>query len=91
VGGVTPPVGSPASVSSPPESIPAAPANERRGGAEPEPDPNEPRYCICNQVAFGTMVACDNKSVSIPQHTNYNISYLFIHLCNTGRMILVEP
>ncbi|KAL5236666.1 hypothetical protein ACI65C_004076 [Semiaphis heraclei] len=24
-------------------------------------DPNEPRYCLCNQVAFGTMVACDNK------------------------------
>ncbi|XP_050420723.1 inhibitor of growth protein 3-like [Adelges cooleyi] len=24
-------------------------------------DPNEPRYCICNQVAYGTMVACDNK------------------------------
>lgn len=26
-------------------------------------DPNEPRYCICNQVAYGTMVACDNKGV----------------------------
>jgi len=28
-------------------------------------DPNEPRYCICNQVAYGTMVACDNKGVII--------------------------
>lgn len=27
-------------------------------------DPNEPRYCICNQVAYGTMVACDNKGVN---------------------------
>merc|ERR550517_1975953 len=23
-------------------------------------DPNEPRYCICNQVSYGDMVACDN-------------------------------
>lgn len=23
-------------------------------------DPNEPRYCVCNQVSYGNMVACDN-------------------------------
>ncbi|KAI8902984.1 inhibitor of growth proteins N-terminal histone-binding-domain-containing protein [Globomyces pollinis-pini] len=23
-------------------------------------DPNEPTYCICNQVSFGEMIACDN-------------------------------
>ncbi|XP_015372222.1 PREDICTED: inhibitor of growth protein 3-like [Diuraphis noxia] len=28
-------------------------------------DPNEPRYCLCNQVAYGTMVACDNKKCPI--------------------------
>ncbi|XP_025191703.1 inhibitor of growth protein 3-like [Melanaphis sacchari] len=29
---------------------------------EDEPiDPNEPKYCLCNQIAYGTMVACDNK------------------------------
>lgn len=28
-------------------------------------DPNEPRYCICNQVSYGDMVACDNSDVSI--------------------------
>uniref|UniRef100_A0A0K8VDG4 Inhibitor of growth protein 3 n=1 Tax=Bactrocera latifrons TaxID=174628 RepID=A0A0K8VDG4_BACLA len=22
---------------------------------------NEPRYCICNQVSYGSMIACDNK------------------------------
>ena len=27
-------------------------------------DPNEPRYCICNQVSYGDMVACDNDDVS---------------------------
>lgn len=26
-------------------------------------DPNEPRYCICNQVSYGDMVACDNGDV----------------------------
>lgn len=26
-------------------------------------DPNEPRYCICNQVSYGEMVACDNTEV----------------------------
>ncbi|CAH0387388.1 unnamed protein product [Bemisia tabaci] len=25
-------------------------------------DPDEPRYCTCNEVAYGTMVACDNKN-----------------------------
>lgn len=28
-------------------------------------DPNEPRYCLCNQVSYGDMVACDNEDVSM--------------------------
>ncbi|XP_065004878.1 PHD finger protein ING1-like isoform X2 [Musa acuminata AAA Group] len=28
-------------------------------------DPNEPTYCICNQVSFGKMVACDNANCKI--------------------------
>ena len=27
-------------------------------------DPNEPRYCICNDVSYGDMVGCDNEDVS---------------------------
>ena len=27
-------------------------------------DPNEPRYCICNRVSFGDMIACENEKVS---------------------------
>ncbi|KAG6007775.1 hypothetical protein E4U43_000257, partial [Claviceps pusilla] len=23
-------------------------------------DPNEPRYCLCNRVSYGTMIQCDN-------------------------------
>jgi hypothetical protein len=25
-------------------------------------DPNEPRYCVCNQVSFGDMVGCENEN-----------------------------
>ncbi|KAF5027244.1 hypothetical protein F66182_660 [Fusarium sp. NRRL 66182] len=27
-------------------------------------DPNEPKYCLCNRVSFGTMIACENSDVS---------------------------
>ena len=35
-------------------------------------DPNEPRYCICNQVSYGDMVACDNDDVSIFRSVSMN-------------------
>ncbi|KAI8922422.1 inhibitor of growth proteins N-terminal histone-binding-domain-containing protein [Powellomyces hirtus] len=28
-------------------------------------DPNEPTYCMCNQVSFGDMIACDNDDCPI--------------------------
>ncbi|XP_020093942.1 PHD finger protein ING1 isoform X1 [Ananas comosus] len=28
-------------------------------------DPNEPTYCLCNQVSFGEMVACDHPDCKI--------------------------
>lgn len=28
-------------------------------------DPNEPRYCLCNGVSFGEMIACENSHVSL--------------------------
>ncbi|XP_013400628.1 inhibitor of growth protein 3 [Lingula anatina] len=28
-------------------------------------DPNEPRYCVCNQVSYGDMVGCDNQDCPI--------------------------
>jgi len=27
-----------------------------------EVDPNEPKYCICNRVSYGDMVACENET-----------------------------
>ncbi|XP_014284234.1 inhibitor of growth protein 3 isoform X1 [Halyomorpha halys] len=51
------PASSPASIPSPSE--PPSVSSDRNSESY---DPNEPRYCICNEVAFGTMVACDNKT-----------------------------
>jgi hypothetical protein len=28
-------------------------------------DPDEPRYCLCNRVSFGTMIGCENHDVSL--------------------------
>ncbi|XP_026817602.1 inhibitor of growth protein 4-like [Rhopalosiphum maidis] len=28
-------------------------------------DPNEPKYCLCNQVSFGEMIGCDNPDCTI--------------------------
>ncbi|OJA11611.1 hypothetical protein AZE42_01946 [Rhizopogon vesiculosus] len=28
-------------------------------------DPNEPRYCYCNQVSYGTMIACDSDNCKL--------------------------
>ena len=44
-------------------------------------DPNEPTYCLCNQVSYGEMIGCDNLDVS---------SLHFIHCLNdAGESILV--
>ncbi|KAI0122258.1 hypothetical protein F4814DRAFT_203707 [Daldinia grandis] len=32
-------------------------------------DPDEPRYCLCNRVSFGTMIQCDNVDVSATKTT----------------------
>jgi hypothetical protein len=29
---------------------------------EEEPDPSEPRYCTCDDISWGTMIACDNEA-----------------------------
>lgn len=28
-------------------------------------DPNEPKYCICNQVSYGDMIGCDNEDCKV--------------------------
>ncbi|XP_076801115.1 inhibitor of growth protein 3-like isoform X2 [Clavelina lepadiformis] len=40
-------------------------ANNENSTVEWNYDPNEPRYCICNQVSYGEMVGCDNDKCPI--------------------------
>jgi hypothetical protein len=35
---------------------------EEGEGEEDEEEENEPRYCYCNEVSYGEMVACDNEN-----------------------------
>lgn len=53
---------SPLPVMSPGTAGLSAGGQSGQGGSDQEwsYDPNEPRYCICNQVSYGDMVACDN-------------------------------
>lgn len=52
-------------------------------------DPSEPTYCICKQVSYGEMIACDNPDVCITflfhifiPHIFLQISDLLILICN---------
>ncbi|XP_013114778.2 inhibitor of growth protein 1 isoform X1 [Stomoxys calcitrans] len=39
----------------------SAQANAREETPPPDPiDPDEPTYCVCNQISFGEMILCDN-------------------------------
>lgn len=52
-------------------------------------DPDEPRYCLCNRVSFGTMISCDNIDVSNSEnpysftkhnpHTKNSLTFNNIH------------
>lgn len=51
-----------ASVSTTYKPRPPARDEESSHEGDDEDDESEPRYCYCNQVSFGEMVACDNDS-----------------------------
>lgn len=36
-------------------------------------DPSEPLYCICQQVSFGEMVACDNNLVRLQYESRFAV------------------
>ncbi|KAH0830424.1 hypothetical protein J3R83DRAFT_1819 [Lanmaoa asiatica] len=41
------------------------PAQPQPSGPSVPADPNEARYCYCNQVSYGTMIGCDNGDFSL--------------------------
>lgn len=53
-------------------------------GEEWSYDPNEPRYCICNQVSYGDMVACDNETVSFPRLCAHSDQLYYIILISNS-------
>lgn len=34
-------------------------------GASRAPNPDEPKYCVCNRVSFGEMIACENEACAV--------------------------
>lgn len=46
-------------------AVTSAPANPTSMDLDLPVDPNEPTYCLCNQVSYGEMVACDNPDCRI--------------------------
>ena len=51
--------------SNPPSSVASSVAADQENEyqeVESEGDSDEPRYCYCNQVSYGNMVACDNDN-----------------------------
>ncbi|XP_055793799.1 inhibitor of growth protein 3 [Salvelinus fontinalis] len=47
------------------QQVSALPESETNSQVDWTYDPNEPRYCICNQVSYGEMVGCDNQDCPI--------------------------
>uniref|UniRef100_A0A8C7JN23 Inhibitor of growth protein n=1 Tax=Oncorhynchus kisutch TaxID=8019 RepID=A0A8C7JN23_ONCKI len=47
------------------QQVSALPESETNNQVDWTYDPNEPRYCICNQVSYGEMVGCDNQDCPI--------------------------
>lgn len=66
------------------------PKTEPTGHTTPHPsdvldmpvDPNEPTYCVCQQVSYGEMIGCDNTEVCVEIWCSilwkHGISYLVI-------------
>lgn len=55
-------------------------------GVLEEIDPNEPRYCVCGDVSFGTMICCENPDVrfSFPPFRIFLAFWLMISISVTG-------
>jgi len=39
--------------------------DKEQSPVEPPIDPDEPTYCLCEQVSYGEMIGCDNDACAI--------------------------
>ncbi|KAL9259783.1 PHD finger protein ING2-like protein [Drosera capensis] len=58
------------------------PGSHKKDDIDQPIDPNEPTYCICHQVSFGDMIACDNENVKIRK--NFIKLGFFTNDCTTA-------
>lgn len=57
-------------------------------GVLEEIDPNEPRYCLCGDVSFGTMICCENPDVSAETYFYRYIWLLHLRALTNQRFTL---
>lgn len=48
-------------------------------------DPNEPTYCLCNQVSYGEMIGCDNPDVCLISNFSKHLISI-MNLVNTSML-----
>lgn len=53
-------------------------------------DPNEPRYCLCNQVSYGDMVGCDNDDVSVDHNFLFVSVEIISNHCYNNKFYLLS-
>ena len=49
--------------------------------AAEEIDPDEPRYCICGDVSFGDMIACESENVSFNSVFCAQLGIILLPIC----------
>jgi hypothetical protein len=55
-------------------------------------DPNEPRYCICDDVSYGDMIQCDNDvSISFPSTPPFLASSRLHYSSSWQMQMLILP
>lgn len=52
-------------------------------------DVNEPRYCMCGDVSFGTMICCENQDVSFEPHLPIKPLLIFHSVIANGSILTV--
>jgi hypothetical protein len=64
-------------------------------GVLEEIDANEPRYCLCGDVSFGTMICCENQDVSLSacrfSYSYTNFVFFSANMCGSTSSALDYP
>jgi len=73
-------------------SVPKEDIRIDEDGVIEEIDPNEPRYCLCGDVSFGTMICCENSDVSVFLFSHcHALQFVYANVIDTVRQGMVPP